>query len=313
MWGPRVPDARWLWSNRVLEVVGDHVDTELGEIAEELLAMKSQRRYLLLGIPGETHWARVFAAVDQLLACAVEVLRAAHDGKRCWRLIAEVQIMTRFDHPKLVRGYDVGGQDGWPYVVMELCDPDLETWAAGKPTTDVIARLVEAGRELEAMHGERIVHGDIKPENVLLADGVAKLADFGLAGPRGWSPRVRGTVGYIASEVGDGYRELSCDVFSFAATAWVTLLGRPPCGPPRTASTSAAAMVQFERVREGELELDGIDRRRPTSAIVKALRPALVPEPLDRPTLAEFLAQFESLTEPKGLLGRLRARAQGER
>lgn len=221
--------------------------------------------------------------------------------------------MTRFDHPNLVRGYDFGVQDGWPYVVMELCDQDLEMWAPGKPMPDVIERLVEAGRGLEAMHAEGIVHGDIKPENVLLVDGVAKLADFGLAGPRGWSPRVRGTVGYIAPEVGDGYRELSSDVFSFAATAWATLLGRPPFGPPPNASTSAAAMVQFERVREGELELDGLDRRGPSSAIVKTLRPALVPGPLDRPTLAELLARLESLAEPKGALGWLWARLKGAR
>jgi len=151
MWGPRVPGAGWLWSDRVLDVVGEHVDTDIGEVAEELLAMQSQSRDLLLGIVGETHRARVFAAVDQLLArsIALEVLRDAHNDKLCWRLIAEVQAMTRFDHPNLVRGYDFGVHDGWPYLVMELCDQDLETWAPGRSAIVSALRPALAAAPLE--------------------------------------------------------------------------------------------------------------------------------------------------------------------
>jgi hypothetical protein len=125
------------------QIVAGHVGGELDDVADTLLSMKSQQRYLLLGTIARTRSCTVFAAVDQLLArdVALEVL---HDGEDAstWRLITEVQAMTRFDHPNVVRVHELGDHAGWLYAAMELCDSDLERWCAGVAWIDVVDRLL---------------------------------------------------------------------------------------------------------------------------------------------------------------------------
>lgn len=298
MWGPRVEDARWLWSDRVLDLITARVGETRGEVAEGLLSMKSQQRYLLLEQRCQTRRVAVFAAVDQLLAreVALKVLREDSDEQQCWQLLAEMQAMTRFDHPNLVRALDFGVHDGWPYFVMELCDGDLEWWGEGKSWRELLARLIEAGRGLEIIHRAGLVHGDIKPENIMVLNGKAKLGDLGLAGPPGLSTRIRGTVGYLAPEVAEGSRHFASDVFSFACTVWGTLFEQLPFdGQAPAADTSAAAFVQIERARGQRLDLRAARASGLPSSLVAALRPALAAEPGDRPSLAELLAELEAV------------------
>jgi serine/threonine protein kinase len=299
-WGPVVEDARRLWSERVVQIVAGRVGGELGDVADKLLSMKSQQRYLLLGTIARTRSCTVFAAVDQLLARDV-ALKVLHDGEDAstWRLIAEVQAMTRFDHPNVVRVHELGDHAGWLYAAMELCDSDLERWCAGLAWTDVVDRLLEAGRGLAAVHAAGLVHADVKPENILVKGGVAKLGDFGLVTTPGLSGRVGGTPGYIAPEVADGKQGAAGDVFAFACTAWACLTGRQPFGdPPTTADSSAAALVLVERAREGEIDepVAGAPR-----AVFAALRRALQPEPERRPTLDELLRQLTMLRKATSL------------
>jgi serine/threonine protein kinase len=256
--------------------------------------MKSQQRYLLLGTIARTRCCTVFAAVDQLLARDV-ALKVLHDGEdaSAWRLIAEVQAMTRFDHPNVVRVHELGDHAGWLYAAMELCDTNLERWCAGVAWTDVVDRLLEAGRGLALVHAAGLVHADVKPENILVKGGVAKLGDFGLVTTPGWSGRVGGTPGYIAPEVADGKQGTAGDVFAFGCTAWVCLTGRQPFGePPATADSSAAALVLVERAREGEIDesVTGVP-----SVVLAVLRRALHADAERRPTLDEVLVQLAAL------------------
>jgi serine/threonine protein kinase len=127
-WGPIVEDARRLWSLRVVEVVAARVGADVPDVADKLLAMNAQHRYLLIGTIASMRRCTVLAAVDLLLAREV-ALKVHHDtdDEMRRRLVAEVQAVSRLDHPNVVRVYDVGDHDGWPYSVMELCDADLET------------------------------------------------------------------------------------------------------------------------------------------------------------------------------------------
>jgi serine/threonine protein kinase len=200
--------------------------------------------------------------------------------------------------------HDVGDHDGWLYSVMELCDCDLDAWSDGRAWTEVLDRILEVGRGLLAVHAAGLVHCDVKPANVLVKDGVAKLGDFGLVSTPGWSGRVVGTPGFIAPEVADGRQGYEGDAFAFACCAWTCLFGCPPFGePPPGADASAATMVLVERAREGQFADHGQAASGVPSAVAATLQRALRPNPAERPTLDQLLAQLAALRSPR-VLGR---------
>ena len=296
-WGPIVEDARRLCSLRVVELVAARVGADVADVADKLLSMRSQHRYLLMGSVARTPRCTVFAAIDLLLAREV-ALKVHHEGddQTTRRLLAEVQAMSRFDHANVVRVHEVGDHDGWLYSVMELCDADLGSWRRDRAWTLVLDRLLELGRGLSCVHAAGLVHSDVKPANVLIKDGVAKLGDFGLVTRPGWSARVSGTPGYIAPELADGRQGFAGDVFAFACCAWACLFGCPPFGePPAGADSSAATLVLVERARAGKFGQRGGDGSGVPSGVSAALRRALRSDPAKRPTLDELLTQLAAL------------------
>lgn len=260
-----------------------------------MLAMPTRHRYLLLRRLGRTGHSTVYGAVDQLLAREV-ALKLHHvdvgdDGD--WRVLGEARTMSLVEHPNIVRVFDVGVHEGTMYSVTELCEADMTTWAKGRAWDDVVDRIVEAGRGLAALHAAGIVHGDVKPANLLVRDGAAKVADFGMATKAGLTRRVGGTAGYIAPEAADGLRSPAADVFALAATGWACLFGRPAFGfPPQTDDRLAAIMVLIERARNNEIELPPA-KKIPRRAIA-VLRRGLEPDPFHRPELERWLAQLSA-------------------
>ena len=101
------------------------------------------------------------------------------------RLQREGRVMAKLAHPNVVRVYDVGRWLDHPFVAMELVvGRSLSQWYRdSKPSHDqVVNMFIQAGRGLAAAHNADIVHGDFKPDNILVSDDdVAKVADFGLA------------------------------------------------------------------------------------------------------------------------------------
>ena len=244
-WGPVVADARRLWSREVLELVAEHVGASVADVAERVLAMGVQQRYLVLGTIARTQRCTILGVVDQLLGRSVALKVLERDDESTWKLVAEVQATARIEHAHVVRVFDMGDHEGSIYAALELCDGNLDDWCIGRPWTDVLARVIEAGRGLAAVHAAGLVHGDVKPENVFLKDGAAKLGDFGLASRPGVVTRICGTAGYIAPEVGDGRQGFAGDVFAFGCTAWVCLTGEHPFGdPPASADSSSAILLK---------------------------------------------------------------------
>lgn len=195
------------------------------------------------------------------------------------------------------------------FSVTELCDADMSTWARGKPWAAIVDRIVEAGRGLEALHRAGFIHGDVKPGNILVRDGVAKVADFGMATKPGPSMRVGGTAGFIAPEVADGLRTEAGDVFALAASTWACLFGRSAFGvPPEAEDRAAATMALVARARDGAIEppprSSAVPRR-----VIAAVRWGLEPNPLYRPGLRVWLARLSAARQRAPRLRRLASAA----
>lgn len=220
-------------------------------------------RYELRRTLGRGANGLVCEALDRHLQRAVALkLVPLRDARTAHSAAREAQTLAQFDHANIVRIHDVGQASDVAglrievvYVVMELLKgADLRRWAEGRPgPRAVLDVLLAAGEGLAAAHEQGFIHGDFKPENVVIDDrGRVRVVDFGLArwggdaavpaGAVGTARTLtqgpRGTPGYIAPEVFSGRLDARSDQFSFAVTLWELLLGRMPFD--RSGETSAA-------------------------------------------------------------------------
>lgn len=205
--------------------------------------------YRILGRLGEGAMGVVRLARDEGLdrLVAVKLVRPERltaPGARA-ELRAEARAMAKVRHPNVVGIYTIGEHEGVPYYVMEYVPGmDLETWTGAHggpplplPATMALLREVSAG--VSAMHDAGVVHGDLKPGNVLMAeDGRVLVTDLGLVRvvaelEEGKRSNVAGTPLYMAPEVllaRVPSMELATriDVYSLAVIAYELLTGRPP-------------------------------------------------------------------------------------
>jgi tetratricopeptide (TPR) repeat protein len=162
-------------------------------------------------------------------------------------LVVEAQAMAKLQHPNVVTVHDVGVDRGRVFVAMELVDGvTLRDWIAAerRPWRQVVTAFVGAARGLAAAHRAGLVHRDFKPDNVLIdRDGVARLADFGLARPPAdHHERARaGSPPYMAPEQHDGAPVTeAADQFAFAAALWEAVFGALPFAGNDVAELAAA-------------------------------------------------------------------------
>ena len=189
--------------------------------------------------------ADVFRAQDSMLDrdIAVKAFRVGASDVR--RFETEARILARFDHPNLVRVYDVGTEAEQPYVVLQLIPgPTLtrrleEQGALAEPEARRVATDVSGA--LAYVHAAGIVHRDVKPSNILLApDGRAVLGDFGIAlvidtTRMTAAAETVGTAAYLAPEQLTG-RDISAaaDVYSLGLVLLEALTGVLPfAGTPQ--------------------------------------------------------------------------------
>ena len=137
----------------------------------------------------------------------------SNDAGMLQRFYREAEKMGMLKHPNIITVYDLGEQDGFPYIVMEYVEGDpLDRMILSEKPVSLIFKLRIIEQVCAALgyaHQNDVVHRDVKPANVIVRpDGVAKLLDFGIARQenrnidRGLTEPggVIGTVPYMAPE-----------------------------------------------------------------------------------------------------------------
>ncbi len=214
--------------------------------AREMLAGRTRFRlgqYTVIDEIGRGGMGQVFKAEHALMGrhVAVKVLpraKATPESEAAFR--REMRILGRLDHENLVRAFDAGYDAKVYYLVTELVPGlDLRRQVRKYGRLDEVSAasvFTQVARALAFAHGERLVHRDVKPGNILVMDdGRVKLLDLGLAGSTLEAEalrlgRVVGTMDYIAPEqirrpdsVGP-----SADIYALGCTMYFALTGEVP-------------------------------------------------------------------------------------
>ena len=230
-------------------------------------------RYRLIEPLGEGGMGVVWRAYDELLDRTVAIKEVRYTGvgddKRAElnrRTIREARAAGRLDHPSVIVIHDVVEEDGRPWIVMQL----IRSRSLGEVIREhgplpVAQAAVIGGRVLDALraaHATGVLHRDVKPENVLLADdGRVVLTDFGIASLEAEAGLTAtgglvGTPAYMPPERlnGEPARPES-DLWSLGATLYAAVEGVPPFKRDSWAATVAAVLRDLpgQPVRAGVL------------------------------------------------------------
>jgi eukaryotic-like serine/threonine-protein kinase len=285
----------------------------------ERLEAALSERYRLRHEIGRGGMATVYLADDlkHERRVAVKVLRpelATAVGPE--RFLREIGVTARLDHPHIVPLLDSGEADAHLYYVMPYVEGeslrDRLRRETQLPLEEALRITAEAADALSYAHGLGVVHRDVKPENILLSAGHARVVDFGIAravtvaageGLTRTGMSV-GTPIYMSPEQASGEEvDARSDVYALGAVAYEMLAGEPPYTGPTSASLLAKKLVEpvpsVRTVREAVPA--GVDT---------ALRRALARLPADRfgscSEFAEALHRSDFATDAGATLPRRR-------
>jgi hypothetical protein len=262
-------------------------------------------RYRTLRPLGTGGSGSVWLALDERTGREVALKVVSRDGIAGDRAEREAAVAARLRHPSCQRTIGLTSDDRHVYIVSEYVPGRTlrDVLRAGElPETAAIEAAAQILQALAHAHRRGIVHRDVKPANVLLADGAevsARLLDFGLAQLAGAEAltaagHIPGTLAYISPErlEGDAAGPAS-DVWAVGVMLWEALAGWHPF---RARSLAATA----EKIKEGAPPLGAVRKDLPRSLLASVDR-ALEREPARRPSagaLAEDLRRTAGRRAP---------------
>jgi tRNA A-37 threonylcarbamoyl transferase component Bud32/tetratricopeptide (TPR) repeat protein len=211
------------------------------------------------------------------------------------RFLRESQLAASLDHPSIVPVYDAGDEDGVLYIAMACVEgSDLKTLLVEEsrlPLRRALRIIGQIGSALDAAHARGLVHRDVKPANILVADDDrAYLSDFGVVKDLASNGKTRtgsfvGTIEYCAPEQIEGAAvDGRADVYALACVLHEALTGEPPFHrPSEVAILNAHLHAPPPKLTRAAPDLP--------PALEPVIAKALSKTPLDRyATCADFLA-----------------------
>ncbi len=198
--------------------------------------------YVLLRQLGRGGFATVYLAEHLSLKNRV-ALKWLHspeaDQREIERFQLEGDLLTRLRHRHIVRTFDFGWEQGAPFLTMAYASRGSLRQAFREqkpaPVSGILPTVLQVASALQYVHDHTIIHGDVKPENVLLGpNNEAWLSDFGIATisstPEKSSGKrdVRGTARYMAPEQIHGMPQPASDQYALAVMVYEWLCGHPP-------------------------------------------------------------------------------------
>src|SRR3954454_626771 len=254
-------------------------------------------RYRLERRLGAGGFGVVWLAFDEKLEreVAVKVIPREDDDPLPQRAAREARVAARLNHPGIVGLYELASDEDAVYLVSELVPGRTlaELMRAGAVSDQDVARIgVALCDALAHAHARKVIHRDVKPQNVIVVAepaagaGFAKLADFGVAHLAVGDPLTRtgdvvGTLAYMAPEQAEGERvSFAADMDSLALTLYEGFTGT---NPVRGSSPAATARRLGTRIPPL-----GSRRRDLPAGLCRAIDAALAPWPEHRPPLAEL-------------------------
>jgi DNA helicase-2/ATP-dependent DNA helicase PcrA len=272
--------------------------------------------YRLLEPIGAGGMGAVYKAHDNKLhrIVALKVLPPEYVSQqdRRRRFFQEARAASALNHPNILTVYEVGEDEGRPYIAMEFIEGETlrqKIKSNGLQLNETLTIALQIAEGLAKAHEIGIIHRDLKPENLMLSrDGFAKILDFGLAklvaereralaadseqktlirGVETESGTLMGTVNYMAPEQLLGQRvDRRCDIFSFGVVLCEMLTGVAPFVHDNRIDTMHAILHR-------EPQLPGNNRAELPFELQRILTRALAKTPRDRyQSVAELAAEL---------------------
>ncbi|ANW18565.1 serine/threonine-protein kinase [Streptomyces clavuligerus] len=261
-------------------------------------------RYRLGESIGRGGMGRVWRAEDEMLnrAVAIKELTAGMYASEADRRILhvrtrnEARAAARISHPCVVTVHDVLVHDDRPWIVMQFVDgrslADAAKESGRVPVADAARIGLQVLRGLNAAHRAGVLHRDVKPANILLAeDGGTLITDFGIAAIEGDATITRtgeivGSIDYLAPErVKGGDPGPASDLWSLGATLYTAMEGVSPFRRQSPVTTMQAVVTEEPKPPE---------HSGPLTPVIMAL---LSKDPAARPSAAQAEEMFRAVTE----------------
>jgi DNA helicase II / ATP-dependent DNA helicase PcrA len=281
------------------------------------LPVKTIAHYRIVEPIGAGGMGAVYKAYDNNLQriVALKLLppESVSQEDRRRRFFQEARAASALNHPHILTIYEVGEDDGTPYIAMEYIEGETlrqKIKSKALPLKETLEIAIQIAAGLARAHELGIIHRDLKPENLMLSrDGYAKILDFGLAklvaerdralvadseqktlirGIETQSGTLMGTVNYMAPEQLLGQRvDRRCDVFSFGVVLCEMLTGRAPFVHDNRIDTMHAILHR-------EPQLPGSNGTEFPHDLQRILAKSLAKTPKDRyQTVAELAAELK--------------------
>ena len=275
-------------------------------LTSSLIGATLSGRYRLESKLGSGGMSTVFLAVDETLerqvACKVMHREMSDQPDQIERFRREARSVAQLSHPNVVAVIDAGEDSGYPYIVFEYVDGETLKQRIDRlgrlPFDEAAAYAIETGRGIAAAHAARMVHRDVKPQNVLIdSDGRAKVTDFGIARTLESdgltkTGRVLGTTDYVSPEQAMGQEvDARSDIYSLGVVLFEMLTGDVPF------KAETVVGVAMKHVND---PMPDVQKLRPgtSAALATVIEQATRKDPKGRyPHMGSMLADLEGALE----------------